>query len=160
MIFRPVTINVWGAQRTGKTSLVLALSGALADSKYYFNTPEFALVGIASADLTLLCGLDLPQPTHDGVEPPNDAQRQSEDTRLRTELLRVGASFQVIYGLGPARLANALHAINAFEKKALPVNLTRGSAQADFNSEKKWKWVCDKCSDAACEHALFTDLVR
>jgi hypothetical protein len=53
----------------------------------------------------------------------------------------------VVYGSGGERLANALRAIGMAPSPAP----APGAASA-------WIWRCDKCSDPACEHQLFSRL--
>jgi hypothetical protein len=68
------------------------------------------------------------------------------DALLRQTLLQAQIPFQVIYGLGEERLAQALSAL----KRSPTVREAR---------RKPWVWACDKCSDPACEHRLLSDLL-
>jgi signal recognition particle GTPase len=74
------------------------------------------------------------------------------DEMLRKALLDANLSFAVVHGEGAEQLANAWNAINAAADPD-----ARGSAEPGTTAA--WSWACDKCSDPACEHRLFSDLV-
>ncbi|MBT2324465.1 hypothetical protein J7E62_19145 [Variovorax paradoxus] len=74
------------------------------------------------------------------------------DDMLRKALMDAKLSFSVVHGEGAEQLANAWNAINA---AADPEARQRAAPQA----AGAWSWACDKCSDPACEHRLFSDLV-
>lgn len=93
---------------------------------------------------TLVAALDLPWQA-DGIQRDGPAMRERIDARLREVLQREGVGFSMVYGHGPQRLAGAL---------AL---LEPGTALAP-QTRSNWRWLCDKCSDADCEHRLFSDL--
>ena len=93
---------------------------------------------------TLVAGLDLPWQA-DGIQRDGPAMREQIDARLREVLQREGLAFSMVYGQGPQRLAGALAVL---EPGASTVPQARSS----------WRWLCDKCSDADCEHRLFSDL--
>ena len=93
---------------------------------------------------TLVAGLDLPWQA-DGLQRDGPAMREQIDARLREVLQREGLAFSMVYGQGPQRLAGALAVLEP-GASTLP--------QARSN----WRWLCDKCSDADCEHRLFSDL--
>jgi nicotinamide riboside kinase len=105
-------------------------------------------------DLTLLMGLDLPW-VADGLQRDGPQSRPPVDARLRTVLAQGQVPFQVVYGNGPARLRNALNAIDSIACSA-----GRTGAGARFSPQTAWAWNCEKCSDPACEHRLFTDLLH
>jgi hypothetical protein len=80
--------------------------------------------------------------------------------------------FKVIYGQGEARVNAALLAISqGIQNLTEPVNLKfsgaglqpsqtqREESQYGLN-QGKTAWRCDLCSDADCEHRLFTDLLK
>jgi hypothetical protein len=71
--------------------------------------------------------------------------RERIDARLRDVLQREGVGFSMVYGQGPQRLAGALAVLE-------PGASTMPQARSN------WRWLCDKCSDADCEHRLFSDL--
>ena len=93
---------------------------------------------------TLVVGLDLPWQA-DGIQRDGPAMRERIDARLRDVLQREGLAFSMVYGQGPQRLAGALAVLE-------PGASTMPQARSN------WRWLCDKCSDADCEHRLFSDL--
>ncbi|MBC7681204.1 MAG: ATP-binding protein [Ferruginibacter sp.] len=106
-------------------------------------------------DLTLVMGLDLSwvaDPQRDGPH-----SRAPVDACLRAALARGNLPYQVVYGKGLARVRNALNAIELIANHAGGI-----SARGRFPSKNAgaWEWNCEKCSDAACEHRLFTDLLN
>ena len=109
------------------------------------DTPEWvqALEVQRSFDHTLLLALDL-GPTN--ANSTDTAQRLRIDALLRQALAQAQLPFQVIYGLGEDRLAQALSAL----KRSPAVREVR---------RKPWVWACDKCSDPVCEHRLLSDLL-
>jgi nicotinamide riboside kinase len=132
------------------TALVVA-----AYSAHYFNDrsllPE-ALDDQRNFGLTLLMGLDLPWRA-DSLFRESVAVRDTIDTILRHELQAAQIPFQTIYGHGPDRLKQALRTVGS--------RLGRALVPGDPNlSEGRVPWNCEKCSDPACEHRLFTRLVR
>jgi nicotinamide riboside kinase len=122
------------------TALVAAVQHdiALQDTSFLPG----AVAAQAKFDLTLLMGLDLLQ-DHSGIQ-------QQVDARLRKVLQAHGLRYSVVYGKGDQRLACALAAIEQWES---PSSWDLGEGQP------RWQWVCDKCSDAQCEHQLFSALL-
>jgi nicotinamide riboside kinase len=111
---------------------------------------RFALERQALYDTTLLTGLDLPW-VADGLQRDAAQPREEVDALLRSLLQRARLPFQVIYGQGLQRLASALHALVA--AGLLPAGSVERTA--DGGAERAWVWLCEKCSDPACEHRLF-----
>ena len=109
------------------------------------DTPEWvqALEVQRGFDHTLLLALDV-GPTQ--ANNAHTAQRLRMDALLRQTLVQAQIPFQVIYGQGEERLAQALSAL----KRSPAVREAR---------RKPWVWACDKCSDPACEHRLLSDLL-
>jgi nicotinamide riboside kinase len=172
---KPVKVAVLGAAGTGKTALTRALKQTLtpdaADASDWHITDESPLQKWLSSqtpqrlqaeqtdttallealrkqrgfDYHLLLALDIPAPLAAGTA-HSAAQRQQMDALLRSTLVQARLPFQVIYGLGEQRLAQALAAL-------------RKSAAESGASRKPWVWVCDKCSDPVCEHRLLSDLL-
>ena len=155
------TIALLGAERTGKTELARALAARLRDHgvtvadgtalgeavAHELLTGERSLYAGALAvqrryACTLLMGLDLPLPAEFG--PESSLRRERTDALLRAALAGAQLPFAVIHGRGSERLANACNAIGAGDA---------GSGRSVA------PWSCDKCSDPACEHRLFTDLL-
>jgi energy-coupling factor transporter ATP-binding protein EcfA2 len=147
-------IAVLGARGTGKSTLARELQAALGregrrvglvdDTSAPTSAPGDRITAAAldhdlvvvdgpapGANLHLLMALDLPGPDADA------ATRADDDAALRTSLQRVGASYSVITGLGPARHEAALACV----RRALHPPDRRVS----------WHWVCERCGDAGCE---------
>ena len=161
--------------------ILLADTTALMTAVYselLFNDASlrnFAIAHQRSYAITLLAGLDLPWMA-DGLQRDGPHTQEAADSLLRSALGRASLDYQVVYGTGPARLENALRAIDAIcaitdtlEVNATPsiANCSYGTrARTLFSSKKQenpakaaiWKWPCDKCSDPDCEHRLFTRL--
>lgn len=126
-----------------------------AYSEQYFNDTSLWQQALAdhnaAADLTLLMGLDLPW-VADGLFRDSPAARQTTDAILRTRLDQAGMGYQTIYGSGEARAQQALRTISA----------AMGTSLVDkdpFWEQGRRRWNCEKCSDPACEHRLFRDLI-
>ncbi len=115
-----------------------------ADTSLYAQ----ALAAQQRIDITLLTGLDMPWQA-DGIQRDGAHARGPVDTLLRLRLSEAHIGYQVVYGLGAQRLQNAMHCI------ATPAIFQRAKGEKAI---KKWVWVCDKCSDADCEHKLFSQL--
>lgn len=116
-------------------------------SDVLFQDPSLYLFALKHQRIyqhTLIAGLDLPWQA-DGIQRDGADMRRRIDARLRDVLQREGLAFSIVYGTGPARLASALAVL---EPGVSTVPQARGS----------WRWLCDKCSDADCEHRLFSDL--
>lgn len=106
---------------------------------------QAALTQQRGFDHHLLLALDIPAPLAAGMA-QGEEQRQQMDALLRSTLVQARLPFQVIYGLGEQRLAQALAAL--------------GKPAAESGAGRKpWVWVCDKCSDPVCEHRLLSDLL-
>ena len=120
----------------------------LGDASVY----PFALAHQTIYDLTLLTGLDLPW-VADGIQRDGPAMQHRVDARLREVLQAHGLRYSVVYGHGSQRSACALAALDQCAQQA-----TTGPARPGLG-EGRWQWVCDKCSDAQCEHQLFSRLL-
>ena len=127
------------------TALASAIDAELrfGDSSLY----DHALAAHRSHAITLLMALDLP--------PAAESEAEQADALLRAALARAGSPFAVIHGRGPERLASAWNAINA---RAEDAGVSSSSGRT-ASGERAWFWPCDKCSDPACEHRLFRDLI-
>lgn len=113
-------------------------------------------------DMTLLTGLDLPW-VPDGLQRDGPHVREPIDAMLRAALQRGGIAYKVIYGHEEKRLHNALQALGLDTLSKSPVlraaRMAREQGQYALN-QGRTAWVCDTCSDAACEHRLFTGLLH
>ena len=117
-------------------------------------------------DMTLMTGLDLPW-VADGLQRDGPQVREPVDALVRAALQSARVAYKVVYGQGEERLNNALLALGWDDKVANPLRhpmmsaaqTTRTQAQYALNRGRT-AWACDKCSDAECEHRLFTDLLK
>jgi nicotinamide riboside kinase len=112
----------------------------------------FALAHHTVYDLTLVTGLDLPW-VADGIQRDGPAMQRRVDARLREVLQAHGLRYSVVYGQGAQRSVCALAALDHCVQQA-----ATGPARPDLG-QVRWQWVCDKCSDAQCEHQLFSSLL-
>lgn len=110
----------------------------------------FALQHQCLYDLTLVMGLDLPW-VADGIQRDGPAARALVDARLRQVLDTEALPYCMVYGSGTARTACALQAIAHH----------RGvTSTSTYQRASNWQWNCEKCSDARCEHQLFSALLK
>lgn len=140
-------IALLGAEGSGKTQLAAALAQRLeqrgiaatllADPLPEQGFDASALEAYRGHALILLIAPVSPTPV---------------DDMLRKALMDANLGFAVVHGDGAEQLANAWNAINA---AADPDARRRGAPDA----AAAWSWACDKCSDPACEHRLFSDLI-
>lgn len=92
-------------------------------------------------DLTLLSGLETIVTT---------PHTRALDARLRQALGQHGLAYAVVYGDVPQRIHCAVQAIAHRQQVACnPATV-----------QTAWQWQCEKCSDAACEHRLFSALLN
>ena len=98
-----------------------------------------ALAAHARCHLTLLTALDLPWQA-DGHQRDGSHVREPVDAKVRAALARAALDCSVVFGQGPARLANALAAVE--RARCAPEDLPEG---------RRWRWVCERCGDAECE---------
>ena len=87
----------------------------------------------------------------DGLQRDAAQPREDVDAQLRSLLQGAHLTFQVIYGQGPQRLDSALQAL--VSAGVLPAGIVERTV--DSGAQRAWVWVCEKCSDPACEHRLF-----
>lgn len=147
-------IAVVGAPGTGKTSLVTALRRALglgAGSSLRDTVDEcVALERADGYNFVLLMGQDLPLTARSHGTAEASAPGH-QDARLRQQLSQHALAYAVVYGSGQARTDCALQAIDFHRRRATARQASGASA---------WHWNCENCSDAACEHRLFSSLMN
>ncbi|MEN9321826.1 MAG: hypothetical protein RL039_1639 [Pseudomonadota bacterium] len=115
------------------------------DTRLYPMALEFA----QRCALHLLCATDLPW-VADGLQRDGQAARLAYDTRLRTVLTQQRLAYSSILGQGEARTQRALQQLDRA--------LWAAPVAADA-TQAPWKWNCERCSDARCEHLLFSALL-
>ncbi len=143
-----MNIAVVGAPDTGKSTLVQALRQSLqadAGTAGFTVSEESAPQQPHPYDLTLLMGLDLPH--HRSQSKPDLLQY---DARLRHTLDSQAIAYAVVYGSEQARTDCALQAIHYHRLR---------STKRPSAASSGWHWNCETCSDADCEHRLFSALV-
>lgn len=116
-----------------------------------------ALAHQALYDITLVTGLDLPW-VADGLQRDGPQVRVPVDNGVRQALEGAGLPYRVVYGQGPRRLNNALLALG-LPGEDLSAQQTRMDGQFSINQGRSI-WQCNECSDPACEHKLFTGLLK
>jgi HTH-type transcriptional repressor of NAD biosynthesis genes len=145
------------AQSQAGVQVVLADTSALMVAIYselYFNDRSLfpdALERQRRFGLTLLMGLDIPW-VADGLFRDGPGVREAADRVLRRELEQNGLTYQAIYGEGPQRLNMALRVIG----HRLGIELVAASPSP---TQRAATWNCERCSDPACEHRLFSRLL-
>lgn len=157
-------IAVTGAPLTGKRQLAAALDNALKISGHEATvavTDAAPLpADLPSFGLTLLMGLE---------EAPLQAAKTADECRhlqhnadqsIRAALSQAGIPYRVMYGTAEQRLTRALEAAQSLRPRAPAfTRSTPGAIPSPQKSKKAWVWVCEKCSDPACEHRLLSDLL-
>ena len=137
------------------TPLMTAVySHLLFDDKSLY---PMAMAHQALYDITLVTGLDLPW-VADGLQRDGPQVRVPVDNLVRQALEGAGLPYRVVYGQGPRRLNNALLALG-LQGEDLSAQQTRVDGQFSINQGRS-VWQCNECSDPACEHKLFTGLLK
>lgn len=113
-----------------------------------------ALVAQSRCTLTLLTALDIPW-VADGLQRDGPHVREPVDAKVRAALMKARLPFTVVHGAGNQRVASAMNAIDSIAGCAG----TTASGGMFGLGASGWAWPCDKCSDAVCEHRLFSDLL-
>ena len=123
-------------------------------SQMVFNDQSLDALALAHQtmfDITLLMGMDLPW-TNDGRQQLVPHMRETSDKKIRTLLGQTNRPYQVVYGTGEQRLANALYCIGR-QTSAWAKQLLRSEPPT------RWSGPCETCGDGSCEHRLFTGLL-
>lgn len=129
---------------------------------------DFALEYQSQFDATLLMGLDVAW-VADGLQRDGKHVREPVDNLLRQALSQANIDFKVVYGQGQARVNAAIMALQDSlppELKSLLASLALSDTQLQRENNQfglnqgRTVWRCDLCSDADCEHKLFSDLLK
>jgi len=129
---------------------------------------DFALEYQSQFDATLLMGLDIAW-VADGLQRDGKHVREPVDNLLRQALSEANIDFKVVYGQGQARVNAAMMALQDSlppELKSLLASLALSDTQLQRENNQfslnqgRTVWRCDLCSDADCEHKLFSDLLK
>ena len=129
-------------------AVVVADTTALMTAVYsdvYFHDAGLYAVALPAQHgfhLTLLTATDLPW-VADGCMRDGPSMREAVDARLRSVLREADLPFSVVVGQGPVRTRAALQAV----WRCL-------HPPRDVPDAPRWRWVCQHCSDGACEAAL------
>jgi nicotinamide riboside kinase len=133
------------------TALMVAIYAGMlfADGPLY----RFAMQRQQAYQATLVTGLDLPW-VPDGLHRDATQPREEVDTLVRSLLQSAQVPYHVVYGSGSDRPQSALRALAA--AGVVPADMANRAPDGD--TRRAWQWNCEKCSDPACEHRLFTQL--
>ena len=158
-----IRVALVGAEHTGRRELHRALLDALPASASA-ATLNLTVVHMAEwetrccgqpFDAVLLMGLDLPSARHGAWQ----------DQAWRARLQQARVAFQVIYGVGPARLQSALAALAPLASLQPDLRgpwhaqgLEAANTAQNQPNPARWQGWCEKCSDADGEHRLFAAL--
>jgi hypothetical protein len=130
-----------GAPGTGKAALALALVSKLNHPNETLTVAVVdnttLMAAIVNADLALLTSVDT-----------EDTQSKYLHQQLRTILATYKLPYAVIYGDEQARTQAALDAVAH--------HLKQPTVRSDHDTV--WRWMCETCADAQCEHRLFSQL--
>ena len=119
----------------------------------------YAVAQQRRCQLTLLTALDIAwQP--DGLQRDGPHVRTPVDNRVRALLTGHALPWSLVAGQGAARLERALDAVAPLLRdRLLPATglFTRLAARdaAGLAEAAAWRWHCNSCDDADCEHAAF-----
>ena len=105
-------------------------------------------------DITLLTSLDLPW-VADGLQRDGPHVRGPVDGRVRARLNDWGATWSLVSGTGPARVASALDALRPLLRERARQARSTGLFSRLAGSETGPpgpRWVCERCDDPQCEH--------
>ena len=105
-------------------------------------------------DITLLTSLDLPW-VADGLQRDGPHVRAPVDGRVRARLNDWRATWSLVSGTGPARVASALDALRPLLRERARQTRSTGLFSRLAGSETGPpgpRWVCERCDDPLCEH--------
>lgn len=123
-------------------------------SRYVFGDDSLDAMAVAahrSCRVTLLTGLDMPWEP-DGLQRDGPHVREPVDAQLRALLHAHGIPHSLVLGQGPQRLQAALDAL----AQHLPTAIAAAAGPADEEAAAlaRWRRLCERCGDPACEQAL------
>lgn len=130
------------------TPLMTAVYSQMVFNDHSLDT--LALAYQTQFDITLLTGLDLAW-VSDGLQRVGAHVREPVDQKVRALLAQGKLPYQVVYGAGAQRLANALFCIGR-QAPQWAKQLERPEPPT------RWSGPCETCGDGDCEHRLFTKL--
>ena len=133
-------IALLGADRAGRQALANALAPRLQGTSFFVQAVEDSSQLQSPALVLLLAS--------------SHAHGDEEGLRWREWLVQSGIAFSVLHGEAQARLDGAWRLVAPLLGLAAP------SQDAGAGAKSRWTWSCDKCSDPACEHRLFQDLLQ
>ncbi len=144
-----LTVAVLGQDAHGFISaLSPALEGLLPGSAARVHWR--ACAGAEEARMACLCWLLV------GEDPPSgNLSGATHERALRQSLLEKQISYQVLRGPASERISQALQSLAPW----LP-GLAALLPATGVSSRRPGSWQCENCSDPACEHRLFTDLLK
>jgi nicotinamide riboside kinase len=137
------------------TSLMTAVYSELvyADASLY----DYAQSQLARYNLHWVTGLDIDW-VADGIQRDGPHVREQVDARVRHHLRLWECPHATVWGQGAQRLQSALQSLTPLLQKELGVDVRPLLADQDREQGAGWRWVCERCSDGACEHQLFSRL--
>lgn len=120
---------------------------------------DYAVAQQRRCQLTLLTALDI-EWAPDGLQRDGPQVRTPVDNRVRSLLTAHALPWSLVAGQGAARLAAAVDAVAPLLRDRLQPStglFTRLAERdaAGLAEAAAWRWVCESCDDAACEHAAF-----
>ena len=122
-----------------------ALMTAVYSDKVFSDRSLYAYAQAAHGDsLTLLTALDLPW-LADGIQREGPHVRGPVDALLRFALQHAGVTYNVVSGMGHARLQSALRCV----AHASGWPLLNQSQHEDIQT--RWRGYCERCGDSTCE---------
>lgn len=129
-------------------------------SQLLFDDTSLVPMAIAAqrgAALTLLTALDLPW-VADGLQRDGEHVREPVDRAVRALLNAHSLGWSVVGGQGAARLDQAFAAVTPLLATLAPAHagLFTGLAARDA-AMPSWRWLCEKCDVADCEHAALRE---
>ncbi|MDR6216424.1 hypothetical protein [Paracidovorax wautersii] len=163
-------LDAWAARREGQASLPVTWHAQTPLQRLAQQVGAAARFGDDAHQAALACAAD-----HRAAYEwtlllgHEDAAPSRADDFLRTALTRAAVPFQVLYGPPAARFSQAAAAIArqtaqrgaAAAAPALSADPPPPPAAAAADSPQRLRaWGCEKCSDPACEHALFQRLLQ